>query len=96
MATTGSGTRRRKRATNRCAAKRTGVVSVTLAPEPKAIRGVRLKTVSAFTMVLALLSLAAFIAGTTSRAPQPNGMQMTQQDAIVTQADGTTGSHAER
>ena len=96
MVRTGSGTRRRKRAANRGTAKRAEPVIVTLAPEPKAIRGVRLKTVSAFTMVLALLSLAAFIAGTTPRAPQPNGMQMTQQDAIVTQAGGTAGSHAER
>jgi len=69
---------------------------VTLAPEPKAIRGVRLKTVSAFTMVLALLSLAAFIAGTTPRAPQANGTQMIQQNSIVAQASGTAGSHAER
>ncbi|MGH9705310.1 MAG: VOC family protein [Candidatus Acidiferrales bacterium] len=44
------------------------VVPVTQPPEQKQIRGVKLKTVSTFTMIVAILCLAAFVAG---RAPVP-------------------------
>ena len=66
------------------------------APEPKPIRGVKLKSVSLWTMLFALLCLGAFIAGrppasaarlsATSASESHCGNEVRQCSAIATQA----------
>ena len=62
---------RRRRARNRSA--RVDLAQVAPRPAPKPVRGLKLKTVSALTLAVSLLCLAAFAA---SRPPFPSGQSI--------------------
>ncbi|HUJ31552.1 MAG TPA: hypothetical protein VLY23_09750 [Candidatus Acidoferrum sp.] len=65
------------------------VVKAAAPHEPKMIQGVKLKTVSAFTLALALLCLAAFIAGEAPAAQRLSPrLHASKQSSIATHADG--------
>jgi hypothetical protein len=75
--------RRRRRSKQNCRRRAVPLPEADAQEEPKPVRGVKLKTVSAFTMLFALACLAAFMAGRppVSAADPAQGAAFQQKEA---------------